>query len=426
MQVKKTDSANCAIEFEILNSELETKKDQAAKSLSKTMKVDGFRKGKVPVAVVKSRFAEKLQEDAVRELVNTEYNKGLKELELTAELVLGEPIYSKFDQGEEKIEIEIKLSTRPEVTIDGYKDIIPEVTLPEVLDEEIQTRIENYALQVAEPVKVEKEVVEKGDFAVIDFVGFIDGEEMENGAADNHPLELGSNSFIPGFEDQVEGMKVGEKKEINVTFPESYQSADIAGKPAKFDVTLKEIRVKELPEINDALAQDLLKLEDATVETLKEEMKKELINEKKMALYAPKKNNLLEKIVETFTIDLPNSVVESELNIQLNQRASQMKEDEIKDLEENEEKLVALREEVRKEAQERVKLTFLIDEMAKAEEITVEDEDLMRTLYMEAYRSGQNPDEYFNYYKDNNLLPAVKMQMIEDKLLTHLLDSKVK
>jgi trigger factor len=426
MTTERINNANALIKIELDNSIIDAQKEKVAKKFSKQVKVDGFRKGKVPVAIVKKMYGEQIEKEAIDELIKKEYEEALKELNIKPEDIVGEPIFTKFDRGEEKTEIEIKLSVKPEVVIENYEDLIPEVEIPKISDEDVDAKIAEYAKEASEPVKVDKDTVEKGDIAVIDFIGYIDGKEMENGEANDYPLEVGSNTFIPGFEDQLIGMKVGETKEIKVTFPEEYQAKEIAGKEATFKVTLKEIRAKQVPEINDDLAKKLLQKEDATVESLKEEIRKELENIKKAEAFAPKKEELVEKLLEAIDFDLPDAVVEKEAELVINEKASKMKPEEIQELTSNEEKLNEFREEAKKEAAEKVKLTFIVDELAKKENVVVDDNQVLQVIYFEALRAGQDAEKVLEYYKENNLLPAVKMSMVEEQLLATLLDKKAK
>jgi len=426
MRAERINQANALIKIELDNSIIDAQKEKVAKRLSKQVKVDGFRKGKVPVAIVKKMYGETIEKEAIDELIKKEYQEALKELGIKQEDIIGEPIFTKFDRGEEKTEIEIKLSLKPEVVIENYEKLIPEVELPKISDEEVEEKIKEYAKEASEPVKVDKEVAEKGDIAVIDFIGYIDGKEMENGEANDYPLELGSNTFIPGFEDQVIGMKVGEEKEIKVTFPEEYHSKEIAGKEATFKVKLKEIRAKQVPEIDDEIAKKLLQKEDATIETLKDEIKKELLMAKKAEVFAPKKEELIENLIKEIDFDLPELVVEKEAELVINEKASKMTPEEIKEITSNEEKLNELREEAKKEAAEKVKLTFIVDELAKKENIVVDDNQVLQVLYFEALRAGQDAEKLIEYYKENNLLPAVKMSMVQEQLLSTLLDKKAK
>jgi len=426
MAVERINKANAVIKIELDNSIIEKQKEKVAKKLSKQVKVDGFRKGKVPVAIVKKMYGETIEKEAIDELIKDEYQAALKELGIKQEDIVGEPIFTKFDKGDDKTEIEIKLSLKPEVVIEDYEKLIPEVELPKISDEEVEEKIKEYAKEASEPVKVDKEVAEKGDFAVIDFIGYIDGKEMENGEATDYPLELGSNTFIPGFEDQVIGMKVGEEKDIKVTFPENYHSKEIAGKEATFKVKLKEIRAKQVPEIDDEIAKKLLQKDDATLQTLKDEIKKELLMAKKAEIFAPKKEELVEKLVEAYDFDLPEIIVDKEAEVVLNEKASKMSEEEIKEITSNEEKLNKLREEAKEEAKKRVKLTYIIEELAKKENVVVDDNQVLQVIYFEAIKAGQDAEKVFEYYKENNLLPAVKMSMIQEQLLATLLDKKAK
>jgi trigger factor len=424
VEAKKIDSANSIIKAEIKNQDLEAKKDKIAKTIAKKAKLPGFRPGKAPVKVIKKMYAADIEQDAISEAVREVLEEGLKVLEI-AEMI-AEPEVVKFDKGEEKIEVEIKVFTKPEVNIEGYEECVPEVEKIEVSEDEINEELQNIAKSLAEVKDSDKEVVEKGDIAVIDFKGYIDGEEMENGSAENYPLELGSGAFIPGFEEQIEGMKVGESKKIKVTFPENYGAKEIAGKEAEFEVTLKKIQEKVPAEINDELAKKYLNDENATLETLKNHVKDLILSRKKAEIFAPKKEEILECLVKKFDIDLPESVVEKEVEIMINQEASKMSPAELKELQENPEKVKELKDKLLPEAKDRVKLTFLIDAIAKKENVDVSDQELSQVIYYEALMQGQNPQDVIKYYQENNLLPVIKMNMIEEKLLNKLLDDKLK
>jgi trigger factor len=426
MAVEKLNEANAVIKIEVSNDLIDAKKEKVAKQIAKTAEIKGFRKGKAPLAIVKKMYEKQIEDEAINSLIQEEYEEALKELGIKKEDIIGEPVFTKFERGDEKTEIEIKISLKPDVKIEGYEEIIPEIELPQISEEDVENKIKEYAKEVAEPVDSDKEVVEKGDIAVIDFVGYIDDKEMENGSADNYPLEIGSNTFIPGFEEQIIGMKVGEEKEIKVTFPENYGAKEIAGKEAKFKVTLKKIQEKKVPEIDDELAKKLLQKDDADVEVLKDEIKKELLNVKKTELFTPKKAELAELLVEKIEFDLPDVIVDKETELTINQKAQSLTADEIKEISENEEKLKEFQEEAKKEAEKKVKLTFIIDELAKVENISVSDEEVLQLIYFDAIRNGQDAEQIFNYYKDNNLLPAVKMSILEDRVLTTLLDKKAK
>jgi len=266
----------------------------------------------------------------------------------------------------------------------------------------------------------------EGDTAVIDFEGFIDGKAFEGGAGKDFELLLGSGQFIPGFEDQLIGVKRDEEVEITVTFPENYGSKDLAGKEAMFKVKVNGVKVKEEVEVNDELAQKLLQKEDATVDELKAEVKKAIEQEKLAKLYNEElKPKLLEAMVEKLDFDLPEFVVEQEIDMAVNKKASEMSEDEIKELRENPEKLKELRETFRPDAEKSVKATFIIDALAQKLGIKVEEQEVMQTIYFEAMQMGQDPQKAYESYKDAGYLPAIQMSMVEDRVLTTLLNKKI-
>ena len=424
LEVKKIDSANSIIKATIENQDLEAKKEKIAKQIAKKAKIQGFRPGKVPVKVVKKMYAADIEQDAIGEAVREVLDKGLNELGIKD--MIAEPEVTKFEKKDDKIEVEIKVFTKPEIEIsEEYKECVPEIEKPQVTDEEVEEEIKNIAQAQAQTKVSDKETLENGDIAVIDFTGYIDGEKMENGSAEAYPLEIGSNSFIPGFEEQLVGMKVGETRRIKVTFPENYGAKEIAGKEAEFDVTLQEIQEKIPAEIDDELAKKYMAKEDATLDELKEMIKKSIEDRKKAEAFAPKKEEILECLVKKYEIDLPEVVVEKEVEIMINNEAQKMSPAELKELQENPEKVQELREKMLPEAKDRVKLTFIIDAIAKKEGIDVSDQELTQILYYEALMQGQNPQEVVKYYQENNLLPVLKMNMIEEKLLNKLLEDKL-
>jgi len=428
IKTNKIDSANAQIEASIDAKSIEQKVEKFAKDAAKNMDIAGFRKGKVPVAVVKKRYGDKLAEDAKNEAVRDAYEKGLKELDLDATKLIGEPIVEKFEEKDGMIEVSLSIATKPEIKIDGYKDLLPEIKTPEVSDDEVKEKLNAMLKSVAPMTKVEdRDEVKSGDFALIDFEGFIDGKAFEGGKADGHLLEIGSGSFIPGFEDGVIGMKVGETKDVKVTFPTEYGAKDLAGKEAVFKVTVNEIQEKKISDdISEETLKQLLPNEDKpTKEMLEERIKKQLLAEKLAPIYANEiKPKYVEALVEKYDIDLPKTIVEQEMDIAFRRVLSDMSEEEIKKFSEDVETYKAKREEFRKEASDSVKITFLVDELAKLEGIEVNDQEVMQTLYFEALQMGQNPQEMLKSYEEQGLLPAVKMAIVEDRLFNKLFDQK--
>lgn len=426
---QRVDEANAVISASIAKETIESNLDKVAKQAAKTMDIQGFRKGKVPVAVVKQRYADKLTEDAEGEALRAILADGLKELNIANEDLIGEPSITKYDKKEDgSVEVEVKVATKPNVDLGDYKSLIPAVEEKTVSEDEVNAKLEEMAGQSAPLVKIaRKRMVRDQDHAVIDFEGFVDGVAFEGGKAEKYPLHVGSGSFIPGFEDQVIGMKYEESKDITVTFPEEYQSKDLAGKEAVFKVTLHEIQEKAAAELTDEFAQKMLPQEEnVTIDTLKEKITEQIKNEVKAKYYREElKPEYLNTLVEKLQFALPSSVVDQEVNHALNNKVRTMSEDEIKVLQEDAAKVEEIREELKAEAESSVKATFIVDALAKAEEVEVSDQEVTQVLYFEAMQMGQNPQDVLKQYEEAGYLPAIKMSMIEERVISKLLDEKL-
>jgi len=425
-KTNKIDEANASVSGTISAKTIETNVNKIAQHSAKNMSVQGFRKGKVPLAVVKARFGEKLQHDAEGESIREALESGLSELAIDKKDIIGEPAITKFDKKEDgSVEFEISVNLRPNVVLGDYKALVPQMKLPEVTEAEIEEQLNEIASQGAALETIAKaRAVKSGDFAVIDFEGFKDGVAFAGGKADKHTLEIGSNSFIPGFEDQVIGMKYEEEKEIQVTFPESYGSKDLAGADVTFKVKLHEIKAKEKVEINDELAKKILPNEEnATVELLKEKIKEQILTQAKSKYFMEEiKPVFTEALVTNINFAVPNYILEQEINQALNTKIRAMSEEEIENLRANPDMVKAMQEEARPEATSNVKATFIIDALAKAEGVTVSDQEVTQTLYYEAMMSGQDGRALIKQYEQAGYLPMIKMSMIESKVISKILD----
>jgi len=431
MEIKSTkiDGANAEIKATILKEVVDANLEKIAKGLTKTAKIDGFRKGKVPVSAIKKQYGERLVQDAEAEALREVLNKGLEELSIANESLIGEPNISQFDKSDDKIEVTVKVAMRPEIDMGDYSAMVKEFDKPAVSDEDVDSRIKDLATAQAPFETVEEDrALESGDTALMDFEGSVDGELFEGGSSKDFSLNIGSGQFIPGFEDQMIGMKKDEEKVLKVTFPENYGGEKLAGKDAEFKVKLNAIQTKGEVTIDDELAKKMLPgQEDASLESLKEQVKTQIENEELSKLYNDElKPALLETFVENFKFDLPEFVVEQEIDMALNNKAKSMSEDEIKELRESEEKLKELRETFRDDAVRSVRATFIIDSLAAAEGVKVEEQEVMQTIYYEAMQMGQDPQKAYEQYKEAGYIPAIQMSMVEDKVLSKLLNSKMK
>lgn len=425
----RVDEANAVITATLTKNSIENNLEKVAKQAAKTMNVQGFRKGKVPVAVVKQRYADKLREDAEADGIRKILADGLKLLDIKNSDLIGEPSVTKFDKKDNgDIEVELSVACKPNIDLGDYKSLVPAVKAIEIDIKKIDDRLTEIAQSSAPLEKIaRKRAVKDGDFAVIDFEGFVDGVAFDGGKAEKYPLQIGSGSFIPGFEEQVIGMKYEEQKDITVKFPESYQAKDLAGKEAVFKVTLHEIQERAKPELNDEFAQKMLPgQKDVTIDTLRDRVKEQMLAEDKAKYYRDElKPVFLETLVEKINFALPTSVIEQEINYALNNKIRTMTEEEINELKENANKVEDIRNELKEDAVNSVKATFIIDALAKAENVQVSDQEVTQVLYFEAMQMGQNPQDVIKQYQQAGYLPAIKMSMIEEKVISKLLDEKL-
>ena len=423
VSVEKIDDANYKVKATIDNSDIEKNLEKLAKEASKTIKVDGFRKGKVPVAVIKKMYGDKLKQDAEAEAIREVLQEAYKEAGIDANEVIGNPTFDKFEENDDNKEMEITISLKPKFDLGDYSDVAPEYQKPEATDEEVQEELDNIALKFTKfkPIEDDRELKE-GDIAVFDFTGYLDGKEFEGGSAKDYELKIGSKQFIDGFEEQMAGMKKGEEKTIKVTFPKDYHAANLAGKEVEFKIKLNDIEQEVKPEINDDLAKKALGKDDATLDELKEYAKNIVQQAKIRKLYEDElKPKILENLINKYDFPLPKNIVEQEIDNLVNQKAQTLSKEELEEIKKSPEKLEELRESVREDAEKSVKATFIVDALAKAENIEVSDGEISQVLYYEALMSGQDPQKVMEYYTANNLLPVIKMGMIEDKLFTKLL-----
>lgn len=422
---KKIDSANALLSGTISREVLNQKVNEVIKKIAKSVKIDGFRQGKVPPNIIKSRYKDQIDSDSKQEAIRDLLDNGLKELGITPNKMLGNPLISKFDEKGENIEVEIKISSTPEFSVDNIQSCIPEVKLQPITQKQIDERIDEIAKSRAPLEEVrENRGLKKDDVAVIDFEGFVDDKAFEGGKAQNFNLTIGSNQFIAGFEDALIGMKKGEERTIDVKFPDEYQAKNLAGKDAKFKVKLHTISQKQPVKIDDEFAKTMLG-KDATVQSLKEAFKEQLEMEQKTELYNKElKGKLLESLLSAITFDLPELIVEQEMDILFRNTLAGIPREEFEALKNDEKKARQKRESLKDEAKKSVQATFIIDALARKNNITINDNEVLQTIYYEAMMMGQDAQKTIEYYREHNMLPAIKMAMIEDRVLHFLLDSQ--
>lgn len=354
--------------------------DQAFKKVVKQINVPGFRKGKMPRQMFEKMYGvESLFQDALDIILPHAYGHAVEDAGIDP---VDQPEIDvvTMEKGQPLV-FTAKVVVKPEVTLGNYKGL--EVTKLEetVTDEEIDEQLQSQQNRLAELVVKEDAIVE-GDTAVIDFEGFVDEVAFEGGAGTDYPLEIGSNSFIPGFEEQLVGSKTGDAKDVEVTFPEEYHAAELAGKAATFKVTVKEVKGKELPELNDDFAKEV----DAEVEgidALRVKLKEVTAEEKKQLAAQTLRDTLVEAAAENATIDIPEAMIASETDRML-QEFGQRLEQQGMNLDlyyqfsgQDEE---ALRSQMTEDANNRVKVSLTLEAIAKQENIEASEEDINAEL----------------------------------------------
>lgn len=429
VKAKQIDSVNASADIKIPSGAINTEIQNLAKKASKTIKMDGFRAGKVPVAAIMKRYAKELSQEAEQNLFKQSINNALKELKKESKDLVGEPYFEEFNRKDGEIIAKLVISFKPEIKLDDYESLIPEYSTPKVTKKEIEERKNDLLKRFGKPETItEDRALKEGDFAKFDFEGFVNGKAFEGGKAQDYILEIGSKQFIPGFEDGMIGMKKGEEKDINVTFPKEYGATDLAGKDAVFKVKLHEIQEVKNAKINEELLKQLLPNEEnPNEEMLDTKIKEQIKNEKFFKLVNEElKAKFADALIEKYNFDLPKGVVEQETDIQFRNAFKNFTQDEIKELQNNKEKYKEKRDSFKDEAIKSVKLTFIIDELARLRNIEVNDQELVQAIYFEAYRYGFNPKEHLDNYKKQGALPAVKMALVEEKLFNDIFQKKQK
>ncbi|MBE6051312.1 MAG: trigger factor [Clostridium sp.] len=338
--------------------------------------VQGFRKGKVPMAMVKKFYGvEVLFDDAINFSIDETYGKALAENDI-------KPVdYPKIDiveigEGKDLV-YTAEVTVYPEVKLGEYKGLEVKKNSYEVTEEEVQKQLESIQEKNARVETKTEGTVEKGDIAVIDFKGFIDGEAFEGGEGTDYSLEIGSGSFIDTFEDQLVGLKAGENKEVKVTFPEGYGKEELNGKPATFEVTVKEIKVKELPELDDEFAKEVSEFD--TLAELKEDIKKKAEEHNAQKADREFENDVITAAVETATIDLPEVMVEKEIDAMIGDLENRLRYQGLtldQYMEFTGSSVDKMRDYMKENADKKVRADLVLDAIAKAENIEATEEEI--------------------------------------------------
>lgn len=397
--------------------------DQAFKKVSKRVNVPGFRKGRVPRPIFEAKYGvESLYQDAIDIMLPEAYTQAVKETDIKP---VDQPDVEVEQIGKgQTFKFKAKVTVKPEVQLGEYKGLEVEKQSVEVTEEELDAELKRMQERHAELIIVDEDVAATGDTVVIDFEGFVDGEAFEGGKAERYTLELGSNSFIPGFEDQLVGMGTGDFKDVEVTFPEQYHAENLAGKPAVFKVKLHEIKRKQLPALDDEFAKDVSEFD--TLEEYKADLKQQLQSRKEKEAEGAREAAVVNKAAENAEVEIPRAMIESEIQHMVKDldnrlRMQGMNIDMFLTL--SGQTIADLREQMQKEADKRVKNNLVLEQIAKEENLSISDEELSAELDKMAEMYQRTAEEIRDILTKNGTLENLREEALIRKTIAFLVEN---
>lgn len=421
---EKLEGNQGVLTIEVEAEKVNTALDEAFKKVVKKVNIPGFRKGKIPRPMFEQRFGvESLYQDAIDILLPDAYAGAVMETKI-------EPVdrpdidVEQISKGQNLI-IKATVTVKPEVQLGEYKGIEVEGLEIIVTDEDVELELKQLQEKHAELIVVEEEAVANGDTTIIDFEGFVDGAPFEGGKGENYSLEIGSNSFIPGFEEQLVGVKTGVEKDVEVTFPEEYHAPDLAGKLAVFKVTVHDIKRKQLPELDDEFAKDVNE-EVETLEDLKNNIKEKMIKDKETEADNNKRDTLVESAAENATIEIPDSMITTEVERMLEEFGQRLQGQgmsidmyyQFPGSDEN-----AMREQFKVDADKRVRINLTLEAIAEQEKLEASDEEVAAELEKMAELYKRSIDELKQVLETQGGIEAMKGDLKVRKAVDFLVEN---
>ena len=424
VKVEKQENSKVVLEFTMDKDTFEKELDKAFHKNAKYFKVPGFRNGKVPRNIVEKVYGEGvLYESVIEDNVDDEYRKAVDENNLE---VVSKPELDVKQIGKGKDFIyTVTLYVKPEANVKKYKGLEVKKIDTKVTKKDVDARLESDRQKNARVTSVEDRKLQKDDISTIDFEGFVDGVAFEGGKADNFELTIGSGQFIPGFEEQLIGMEIGEEREINVTFPEEYHAANLAGKPAMFKVKLISIKEKILPELDDEFAKDVSEFE--TLDEYKKDLEKKIKEEKEASAKNAKEMAVIDELVKNTEVTIPESMIEDEVEnmveqfkanlsyqgLTLEQYCGFMNTD-----------VNGFKTNLKPEAEKNVKMKLALEAVAKVEDIKVEDKEIDEKIeeLKKQYGSSDTSDDL---NKNENVRHYMEDKIKQDKLMQIIVDAAI-
>ena len=421
LQVEKMEKNMAKLTIEVSAEELDKAMQNAYLKARGKISIPGFRKGKVPRKMIEQMYGKGIfLEDAANALIPEHYSKALEECDL--EIVSQPEIdVTQAEPGKAFI-FTAEVAVKPEVTLGEYKGVEVPKSETEVTDEDIDAEIKKEQEKNSRTVTVEDRGAENGDITTIDFEGFVDGVAFEGGKGTDYPLTLGSGSFIPGFEDQLVGAKAGDHVEVNVTFPEEYQAAELAGKEAVFQCDVNKVETKELPELDDDFAQDVSEFD--TLAEYREDVKKNLTEKKEKEARAAKENAAVDKAIENAEMEIPDAMLNTQVRQMMNDFASRMQSQGLT-MEQyfqftgmTAEKM---QEEMKPQALKRIQTRLVLEKIAETENIEVSEDEVNEEISKMAEMYKMEADKLKELLGDREL-EQMKKDMAVQKAVTLVAD----
>ena len=421
VQVETLEKNMAKLTVEIEAERLEKALDAAYNKQKKSISLPGFRKGKVPRAMVEKMYGvEVFYEDAANILLQETYPEAYDESGLD---IVSQPTIDvvQLEKGKSFI-YTAEVAVKPEVTLGKYKGVTVTKIDTSVTDEEVDAEVETQRNNNARTVSVERPI-ENGDTAVIDFEGFVDDVAFEGGKGENYDLEIGSHSFIDTFEDQLVGKVAGDDVDVQVTFPEQYQAKELAGKPALFKVKIHEVKAKELPELDDEFAQEVSEFD--TLAEYKEDVKKKLTERKEADAHRTKEDEAIAKIIDDAKMDIPEAMIDNQVNSMINDFANNMMQQGLS-MEQYMQftgmTMDKFKEQVRPDAVKRIQSSLVLEQIAKDENLEVTDADVEAEIEKMATAYGMEVDKIKDYIQDAEK-ESMKKDIAIEKAVSFIMDN---
>ena len=409
VQVEKLEKNMAKLTVEVSAEDFKAAIKKADNKTKNRFAIPGFRKGKASQAVIEKMYGEAVfYEDAADEAINSTYAEAMKESGLD---IVSRPEITVEQIGKDQAFIYSALvAVKPEVTLGEYKGVEVEKADAAVTAEDVEAELKRVQEQNARLLTVEDRPVADGDQTVIDFEGFVDGKGFEGGKAEDYPLTIGSHSFIDTFEEQLIGKNIGEECEVNVTFPTEYHAAELAGKPAMFKVTVKEIKVKELPALDDEFASEVSEFD--TLDEYKQDIEKKLQERKEKAAASQNEDRVVAKVVENASMEIPEKMIDAQVDNMLRETAQRMQSQGLSmDLYMKYTGMTAdqMKDQMRPEAVKRIQTRLVLEAVVKAENIETSEEKLDEEIAKMAEAYKMEADKLKSYMTDSD-----KDQMKQD------------